>query len=366
MSQLNKNKLQNYFKSQDIIANRKYNELSHKANEMGILTKCRLCGKNIVGRSNSHSIPRSILRNIITDGTYYNITYAITDGIVYGPLGRQNKTGLNNTGTFHLLCTECENKTFKDYENKEFIDSLSSGKKEALSDKILAEIMLKSALRERYKKEFSKNITTLYNNELRSNGCFDLFSTKADELSINEDNSYIDRCLRIINNNQNNKFIVFYFDILDHPSCFAGQPFFPIQKTVTNKTINDVFNYDTNYSIVLTQFVVFPTKHNTICFAYCLSEEYERIKPYEDYLKTLSSINAKRKLFQSTLFMYTEEIYTNKKGIEAIKQDDITYNYIKSCIETSTTTEELLQKNILLEKPYLISPNNFRKVKFLF
>lgn len=351
-------------KNEDITFNQFFSNFSHKANSMGVLSKCFLCGKDIEGRKNSHSVPQSILKNIRSDGHYCQITCALGDGIVFGPIGRINRSGLNNTGVFHLLCETCENKTFKDYENANFFGALSNGKKEVLTDKALAEIMLKSSLRERHKKEFSKNITILMNEKAKLNKIPFKTDIVADQLNIKEYEYYINKCKEILLGNKKDAFDVFYLDILEHSSRFACQALIAVQKTVTNEVINDVYNYDPNYHIVLSVFCIFPLKDKTICMAYCLKEESDRLKPFIKYLNELN-VSSKRKLFQSTLFMYSEEVYTNEETIIDIQKDNITMDYILSATENCITSKSSLLNKSITNKPSLTAPNNFRKAKLL-
>ena len=351
-------------KNKDVFFNKFFNEIRHKANEMGLLSKCRLCGKNIDGKANSHSIPQSILKNIKTEGHYCQITCALGDNLVYGPFGRINRTGLNNTGTFHLLCKECENKTFRDYEQKEFLEKIGEERKELLTDKILAQIMLKSALLERYKKEFSRNMTILMNEIAKNQRINFRTSTVADELNLKEYDFYINKCLDVIDGRKTDEFEIFYFDVLDYPSSFASQTLLPIQKTVTNEIINDVYNFDTNYHIVLPVFVVFPLKTNTILLAYCLKSEAKRLEPFINYFNTLN-MTSKRKMFQSVLFMYTEEVYTNESKIKEIINDEQIMSYIKCVTENATIFNPTIKANVVLHKPDLVAPNNYRKTKFI-
>lgn len=351
-------------KNEDINFNKFYNSIRQKANEMGALSKCKICGENIIGKANSHSVPQSILKNISTDGHYCQITCAIGENLIYGPFGRINRTGLNNTGTFHLLCKQCENAMFRDYEQKEFLERISEGRTELLSDKALAQIMLKSALLERYKKEYSRNMTILTNEIAKKKGINFYTSTISDELNIKDYDFYIDICLDIIRNEKTGEFNIFYFDILDHPSQFACQALLPIQKTVTNIEINDVYNYDQKYHIVLPIFVIFPLAEKTILLAYCLRKEISRLDPFIKYFNSLN-INSKRKMFQSVLFMYTEEVYTNEAKIKEIINDKLLMNYVKCIAENATILNPLIEKNIVLRKPSLVAPHNFRKTKFI-
>lgn len=351
-------------KNEDISFNRFFNDYSYKASNMGLLSNCFLCGEDITGRKNSHSIPQSILKNIESDGRYCQITCALGDGMIFGPIGRTNRSGLNNTGVFHMLCESCENKTFKEYENSNFFVGLSNGKKEVLTDKVLAEMMLKSALRERYKKEFSKNMAILMNEKADENKMPFKTDLIADQLNIIEYTLYINKCKEILKNNKKDVFNVFYLDILDHPSSFACQTLLAIQKTVTNDTINDVYNYDPNYNVVLSVFCIFPLKSKTVCIAYCLKEESDRLLPYIKYMNGLND-SSKRKLFQSTLFMYSEEVYTNEKMILEIRKDNISMEYIMAAAENCITIMTPLSKRTIIDKPLLIAPNKYRKSKLL-
>ena len=359
-------------KEEDVLFNKYCNSLYYKANKMGILSKCELCGKKIVGKANSHSIPQSILKNIeVSDRYYYPITYALNNNIYYGPIGRKNRYGLNNTGTFHMLCEECENRVFKDYEQDSFIFNLSKGDKELLSSKILAKIWLKSALRKKFISVFTKNFSMLINEEnvtlnyslneeYDDNSPIDILSPTPFELDILELEHYVAKCKNIINGKEDDEFSLYYFDILDYPSSFACQTLLPIQKSLNNITINDVYNYDSNYQIALSLFTIFPTKTKTICFACCLKKEVKRIEPYINYLNSLN-LTARRKLFQSTLFLYSDEVYTNKEKIDELVQDQISLNYI------SKKKKKKIFGSVepMLLKPKLMAPYKFRKARFL-
>lgn len=73
-------------------------------------------------------------------------------------------------------------------------------------------------------------------------------------------------------------------------------------------------------------------------------------------------MTAKRKLFQSTLFAYTEEIYMNKERIDDVSKDITTMAFIKSALGYGMTSAIDLERNIVAQKPELVSVNNFKKV----
>lgn len=71
---------------------------------------CYYCGKPCDGFCNSHTVPAFCLKNIADKGKVY---YANT--IIDLPILKADK-GVNEAGTFHLICRECDGKIFQDYE----------------------------------------------------------------------------------------------------------------------------------------------------------------------------------------------------------------------------------------------------------
>ena len=119
---------------ENIIAARKqFSRLMNNSKQQAKKSECLWCGEKITRFCNSHSLPQCILRNIDTDGKidYFN-------SMINVPLINSDK-GINEAGTFKLLCRECDGKVFQDYEN---IDALS----EKPSETILEEIALKNVL----------------------------------------------------------------------------------------------------------------------------------------------------------------------------------------------------------------------------
>lgn len=96
-------------------------------------TECIWCGKRITSFCNSHSVPQCVLKNITVEGKvdYFN-------SLVELP-GMNIEKGLNEAGTFKLLCRECDSKLFQEYED---IDNL--GKEP--TQRMLAEIAYKNVL----------------------------------------------------------------------------------------------------------------------------------------------------------------------------------------------------------------------------
>ena len=74
-------------------------------------TKCLFCAKECSSFCNSHSIPRFVLKNITKNGKLCTPSAFINKQL------STSEKGLNNSGTFHLICNDCDSKEFAEYEN---------------------------------------------------------------------------------------------------------------------------------------------------------------------------------------------------------------------------------------------------------
>lgn len=96
--------------------------------------KCILCGQHKTSFCNSHSVPRMCLKNIAVNGKVLQ-----ANGLVGADVIDVEK-GINNSGTFHFICNECDSKAFQDYENPDTWTEI------APTDKVLSQIALKDVL----------------------------------------------------------------------------------------------------------------------------------------------------------------------------------------------------------------------------
>lgn len=141
----------NYYdnlKNTDIISfRRKLNNATSSAKKSKRPTNCLICNSSsnkFCNSSsnkfcNSHSIPARCLRAISDEGNVKTL-----NGLTKIPIIDIYK-GVNNAGCFRLICQDCDNKVFKDYETLENYHA-------SLDVKILHEIALKNYLKLYYKK----------------------------------------------------------------------------------------------------------------------------------------------------------------------------------------------------------------------
>lgn len=95
----------------DIIENKKnFNRLLSKARKEAKLQKCFYCGKQVTSFCNSHSVPAFCLKNIETKGEVYHSNILVNIPLI------DFERGINNSGTFHIICRDCDSKIFQQYE----------------------------------------------------------------------------------------------------------------------------------------------------------------------------------------------------------------------------------------------------------
>ena len=157
------------YEKNKIEINKKVSSLITEATKNAKLECCILCHKPCSSFCNSHSIPQFALKRIAEDG---KVMLPLQDEIL--TIGKD--TGVNKAGTFHIICRDCDSRTFQLYEDPNAYNSKPT-------DQMLAQIALKDVLlmiskrnqeREQYKlvgeQAVFMNPTT--HKELRKNDLF--------------------------------------------------------------------------------------------------------------------------------------------------------------------------------------------------
>ena len=88
-------------------------KLIREANKLAKARECLLCGHKMTSPCNSHVVPQFILRGIAENG---KVAYGHSLNM-FDVGGLDRITGVNNAYTFRLICNDCDNKYFKNYED---------------------------------------------------------------------------------------------------------------------------------------------------------------------------------------------------------------------------------------------------------
>lgn len=108
------------------------------------LDYCVYCNQSTSSFCNSHTIPKFILKKIDDEGMIYNSNLYTSLGLM-DLIKKEN--GIKETGTFHIICRDCDSKIFQDYEDENNIIQNPT-------NKMMAEIALKNILKLWYKRNY--------------------------------------------------------------------------------------------------------------------------------------------------------------------------------------------------------------------
>lgn len=103
-------------KDEEIELNKKISQLLTTVRKNVKDAKCIYCGKSVTSFCNSHTVPRFCLDNIDIDGEVTGPNAILELPNMGVPIGKEH-IGINSSGTFQILCRECDGIIFQDYEN---------------------------------------------------------------------------------------------------------------------------------------------------------------------------------------------------------------------------------------------------------
>lgn len=289
----------NMDKEELISINKKMSKMKRTAQENAKLNKCYYCGKENIQLCNSHSIPQFALRNISTDG---QLLY--TNTLIKLPFEKEEK-GINESGTFKIICRNCDSYIFKDYETPE--NYLSSP-----SPKMLGEIALKN-----YLKIISKRLIEIelynqgysiannpYNKQVLNE------KIKVSQIDLMEYKKNYEKAKKISIKNWENEYYIIFFKKLDYVVPIAFQSSIALVCDMEGNIINDIYNEDEKYKIQDVQLCIFPLQDCSIILLFMDSNN----KRYRKFNKQFSKLSDEEKLeiLNYIMFMYSEDIFLSK------------------------------------------------------
>ncbi len=343
------------FSNEQIIEFRKIiNDHIKNARKKSRHDKCLLCGK-VGGFCNSHTIPQFCLENIAWNGNLNSFNTLIDSDFL------TKDSGINNAGTFHIICKSCDNKMFQDYENSAAYQSIPS-------ETALNQIVLKTSLRDIYKHEAEIEMYEAMKQVMEEKSPFLSLSInpmldsqiKARKLDTRE-------CYEIFNAAKENLFSpknwlrIISYDKLNYTVPIAFQGMIALVTGVNGETINDNYNYESSYKVEYLHIAIFPLKQSSVVILF-LDNKYTR---YEKFEKFLSEATQEKRLeiINRIIFLYAEDYYLSKqldddiirslKEPAKILQDTITTSPQKSCknaVKDYDLRRDICIPNLLLKE----------------
>ena len=276
-----------------------------KVRELSKPTYCLLCGKSQTSFCNSHLVPQMILKRIAQNGKL------LQPNLLMGVESIDIEKGINNTGTFHFICKECDSTLFQDYENP----SNLLGKP---TDKILAEIALKNMSMMLSKRNEE---VALHNYMQKRYNCFINMDLLNEDLSLDIRDYTNDLSLYkdILFNNNLNCFNIIYRNILPYVTPIAVQTPITIFEDLNNNVINETFNPDPTIRMQCVHLCVFPLESQTVILLYY----HKRDKNYRSLWRQFNCLNEEKKLayINYLIFKYTENYFFSPQIKELIESE---------------------------------------------
>lgn len=264
---------------------------------------CYLCGNNCSSFCNSHSIPQFILRRIASQGK------------VVSCLDRElnpsaNLPGVKKAGTFQLICDNCDNTRFQQYESPESYYSHPT-------DLMLAQIAL-------------KNYLHLISKRLLENEAFALLSQrrpwkqqlceekikwgKKDLLNFQKRFEYATQSLSLPN-----RYHLCYYKTLDYVVPIAAQDAITLFCDFNGQVINNVYAPPKNNHFEPVHIAVLPLKQSSVILMFVEHGEMRNRRFFRQLQKLpeesqLAAINY-------ILFSYSENVFAYGPIADIVQND---------------------------------------------
>ncbi|MGO5318546.1 hypothetical protein [Bifidobacterium boum] len=299
--------------------------------------KCMICNTAFGTRGSSssvclsHSIPQHSLRTISTCGKLYNINKLVNFSI------RKEEQGTKISGTFRLICRDCDSSVFREYEQFEnYTNNFSNNCYSTVVQQILNEIALKNYLSAIYNNESSSApIRFLLQNTNSYNISYDCARNLKSWLS------YSSNDLRVFNNNfmetkrylnktLMNTYSIIYYKRVDKKLPIAMQGVFTPEKAFDGTFIN---NYHIeNAAIQDAHICILPSNDFSIVLLFT-KKKYGNVKHAFKIIRNLRDDEAIKAIIALGL-SYLDNVYLSPKIPKTITQD----SYLRELAGETLTT----------------------------
>lgn len=278
---------------------------------------CYYCGKKVSSFCNSHNIPQFCLKNIDENGKlkYYNEFMGM-------PLLDSEK-GINNAGTFHIICKACDAKIFQEYENPDNYISVSFNPSELMIAEIAMKDYLKAISKRKIEVEMYKILdeeTPLSMGHLVANK-----KNEVNDLDLVEYSNNFNKAKRVaesLKNGQkvNEGYDVVYSQRLDYVVPIALQSCFSMVSDFIGDKVNDVYNMSPNYHPRDIHLAVLPMKDSSIILMFV--DSHERV--YRNFIRAFKHLSDEDKLgvISYLIFLYTEDYFISPEASSDILDNE--------------------------------------------
>lgn len=288
-----------------IDAKKEYSKLHNKSVRDAKKSRCLFCGREVSSFCNSHSVPQFVLKNIGKNGyvNWMNSMFSI-------PLVNDS-LGVNQAGTFHLLCKDCDKKVFSDYETPNAIINYPT-------NVMINEIALKDILvrlgKRYYELELFNNMSETYNAIYPYE-----YKQSVNSIDLRDYEIQFERNMDMIKGSNQSKYHIMFWHKLAYIVPIAYQGTITMYGDLEGGIINDI--YDQSEEVVMQDLhiAVLPVEKESIVMMFYHEDDF-RYSKFEEQFNTLS-LNQKLNLINYLIFYYSEDMFISKKLSKNILAD---------------------------------------------
>ncbi len=267
-------------------------KIKKQSMEKAKLSECYYCKKEVKGMCNSHTVPAFALKNIAVDGKLYSMNSLINNPFL------KDELGIKESGTFHIICRECDGRIFQHYENEDAYFKKPDGK-------ILSEIALKNSLKAIYKRKFEHQL--IDHTPLKSISAQQFVGS----LDLNDYEKLFKYSQKATEKSFGDEFYLYEYIELNYtvPIAFQGPIALPVDLQGTQ--INNLYDFDPKYEIKHIEIAILPLQNKSIILLFVEKDNHR----YRQFFKQLSkcSLNDKLKIINYIVFAFTEDFFLSPK-----------------------------------------------------
>lgn len=279
----------------DIInASKAINNLIKESRAKSKLSKCYYCGEPCDGFCNSHTLPAFCLRNIAQKGKVF-----YSNSILDLPSLKEDK-GVNESGTFHLICRDCDSKIFQEYENPDNYENIPSVK-------MLAQIDMKNNLKSISKRLMELEMYSLMGERIGISEQWIHAKNTVSQLDLAEFEGSFSRAKKRDSKPFSGDYYVGFYKKLPYVVPVAFQGAVALIFDLEGNVINNVYNPDPKYKIKNVGVCIFPLKQNSIVMLF-VEKDNSRYSKFFRQLKKLD-LDSQLSIINYIIFSYSEDYF---------------------------------------------------------
>lgn len=315
---------------------KEYGKLLGKSRKDAKNRKCYYCDEYHEGFCNSHSIPAFIIKSISDDGEVYNTNKLIALPFV------DEAIGIKKTGTFQLICRNCDSKIFSDYENPLNYDKEPTAK-------MIVEIAMKNYLRMISKRELE--IPLYHNINVENSLPTNYYDSRqnANDLDLREYQNEFRKAKRAHKKKWDDQYHLLYYRKLNYVVPMAFQNSVNLIVDLNGNIVNDIYSLSPKYQLKDIHICVFPLENSTVLMMFVDSN----VKRYRKFCKQFKKLSDEEQLkaINFIIFSLSEDVYISMNIDEKIMKD-------KNLIEVSSKTPDIVS-SISIDNPLDYAKINF-------